>query len=113
MLLESWRSPEARARHASESVVARLPAPVAPAAPEAEPRADCLARCLEELPPEGRRLILGYYSVEGRSTIETRKLMAESLGLTENALRSRAQRIRDRLERCIGRCLGRRGDTNR
>jgi DNA-directed RNA polymerase specialized sigma24 family protein len=37
--------------------------------------------------------------------------MAETLELTETALRSRAQRIRERLESCIGRCLGPRSDA--
>jgi DNA-directed RNA polymerase specialized sigma24 family protein len=113
VLLESWRRPEARARYEDESALARLPAQVAPAAADTEPRAACLASCLDELPPEGRRLILGYYAAEGRIKIEARKRMAESLGLTETALRSRAQRIRDRLERCIDRCIGPQTDTNR
>jgi DNA-directed RNA polymerase specialized sigma24 family protein len=112
VLFESWRRPEARARLANESELARLPAPVAAEASEPEPRTACFARCLAELPADGRQLILGYYSADGRVKIEARKRMAESLGLSENALRSRAQRLRDRLERCIGRCLGGRGDTN-
>jgi DNA-directed RNA polymerase specialized sigma24 family protein len=111
VLLESWRSPEARARRASESELARLPAPETIGTPDAEPRAPCLRRCLDELSPEARRLILGYYSAEGRTRIEARRRMAETLELTETALRSRAQRIRERLESCIGRCLGPRSDA--
>ena len=112
VLFESWRRPEARARLANESVLERLPAPVAPE-PETDPRAACFHRCLAELPSEGRELILGYYSAEGGRKIEARKRMAESLRLSENALRSRAQRLRDRLERCIVSCRGAWGDTKR
>jgi DNA-directed RNA polymerase specialized sigma24 family protein len=112
VLFESWRRPEKRARHVSDSELARLPAPVLPEGSDSEPRAACFTRCLAELPPDGRQLILGYYSAEGRLKIEARKRMANSLGLSENALRSRAQRIRDRLERCIGRCVDQ-ADTKR
>lgn len=112
VLLESWRRPDARARLANESVLERLPAP-APPEPETDPRAACFDRCLAELPSEGRELILGYYSTEGGGKIEARKRMAESLRLSENALRSRAQRLRDRLERCIVSCHGGWGDTKR
>lgn len=104
VLLEQWRSPEARAVPAGEAALERLAAPEPPGTPEDEPRGACFEKCLSELPAEGRRLILGYYAAEGRK-IENRKRLADSLGLSDNALRSRAQRIRDRLERCVGRCL--------
>lgn len=115
VLLERWRSPEARAPRAEAVDVARLPAAAPPEPAEADAREACFGRCLAELAPDARQLILGYYSAEGRVKIDGRKRMAESLGLSENALRSRAQRIRDRLERCIGRCLGPRpaADTKR
>jgi len=111
VLFERWRQPEARARIADESELDRLPAPLVAEPEEGEAREQCFTRCLAELPAEGREIILRYYSAEGRLKIETRRHLAGSLGLSDNALRSRAQRIRDRLERCIGRCLGAGGNA--
>jgi DNA-directed RNA polymerase specialized sigma24 family protein len=107
VLLEQWRSPAARLAPAAEGELRRLAAPQP--APE-EPLRECLHRCLAELPAESRELILQYYAGDRRDKIEARARAAAALGLTDNALRSRAQRVRDRLERCIGRCVG--VDTN-
>lgn len=78
------------------------------AAPEPEPedqRLACFNHCLRELPPESRQLIMQYYQDEKRAKINNRQSLAERLGLPLNALRSRAQRIRNRLEECLTRCL--------
>ncbi|HET9314978.1 MAG TPA: hypothetical protein VFQ51_05285 [Vicinamibacteria bacterium] len=109
VLLERWRRPEARAVRGDDALVARVPAPAAPDPPEAEPRSACFERCLKELPSDGRELILAYYADAGRVRIEARRRLADAMRLTENALRSRAQRIRDRLERCTARCVERLG----
>lgn len=105
VLLEHWRRP----REVSEEEAGRH----LPAAPEADedPRQACFERCLAELPDEGRALILSYYSADGRSKIEGRKRLAVSLGVSDTALRNRAQRLRDRLERCIRGCLATAADT--
>jgi len=70
----------------------------------ADARRECLNHCLRQLPAENRELIIEYYRKEGRQKIDHRVLMAERLGIPPSALRSRAQRIRDKLERCIRRC---------
>jgi RNA polymerase sigma factor (sigma-70 family) len=78
------------------------------AAPEAEDDDEqrrCFGHCLQELPPESRQLILLYYQDERRDKINNRQAMADRLGIPLNALRSRVQRIRDRLERCVEDCL--------
>jgi RNA polymerase sigma factor (sigma-70 family) len=67
----------------------------------------CFARCLNELPIESRQLILQYYEDERRVKINNRQAMADQLGIPLSALRSRVQRIRDRLEKCITRCISR------
>jgi len=104
VLLEQWRRPANRATQADEQVLARIPAPD----PVDEGAlGGCLQRCLAELSPEGRELILEYYTDEGRAKIDNRRRLAEVLGLSETALRSRAQRLRDRLEDCIARCVRR------
>lgn len=66
----------------------------------------CLERCLAEVEPGARQLILDYYVAQGRNRIERRERLATALGVSESALRNRAQRLRDRLEGCINRCAG-------
>jgi RNA polymerase sigma factor (sigma-70 family) len=69
-----------------------------------EERMECFEQCLDELSLESRQLIFQYYSEDKRKKIDNRKELAESLGIPSNALRSRAQRIRKRLEECIEHC---------
>ena len=68
-------------------------------------RRECLNHCLRRLPAENRELIVEYYRKDGQRKIDHRVSMAERLGIPLNALRSRAQRIRDKLERCVRRRL--------
>jgi DNA-directed RNA polymerase specialized sigma24 family protein len=100
VLLEHWRRPEARGVPLED--VGHRPVPVDELD---DARSECLHRCLGELAPLGRDLILEYYSAEGRRRIDVRRKMAEGLGVSESALRNRAQRLRERLERCITSCL--------
>lgn len=103
VLLEHWRRPEAKAERVAESRLAHIPAPL-PAEPE--PLRECLDHCLQELPEDGRALILEYYLSTGQARIATRQRLARELGVSPSALRNRAQRLRDRLERCILSCAG-------
>jgi DNA-directed RNA polymerase specialized sigma24 family protein len=103
VLLEHWRRPEARGMPLDD-VASRQAATQAPLDDDA-PRA-CLDRCLARLAPGSQDLILEYYLSEGRDRIETRKRLARALGVSESALRNRAQRVRDQLERCVKVCLG-------
>jgi len=76
----------------------RLVANAAVSPPEdAEVRDACLQHCLAALSPSDRDLILAYYAGTGRERIDGRARLAAALGLSENALRLRAQRLRDRL----------------
>jgi DNA-directed RNA polymerase specialized sigma24 family protein len=68
-------------------------------------RQECLNHCLRQLTAENRELIIEYYRKEGRQKSDHRVAMAERLGIPLNTLRGRAQRIRDKLERCIRRRL--------
>ena len=68
-------------------------------------RQEYLERCMRELPVESRQLVLRYYQDERRQKIDVRAAMADQLGIPLNALRSRVQRIRDRLEQCLKRHL--------
>ena len=102
VLLEHWRRPDVRGVPLEE--LGSGPATVTEA-PDDDALPQCLDRCLDELAPESRGLILEYYGGEGRSRIDRRKRMAQTHGASESALRSRAQRLRDQLERCITRCM--------
>ena len=68
-------------------------------------RLECLAGCLERLPPDGRKLVVDYYEGDKQSRIANRKRLTETLGIPNQALRSRALRLRDKLETCISSCL--------
>lgn len=70
-----------------------------------EQELSCLDKCLDEIPAEKKEIIVGYYQGERREKIENRKKMAEKLGLPQNALRSRAVRLRGKLESCIKKCV--------
>lgn len=61
-----------------------------------------LDACLARLGDDERRLVLAYYAEPaGRRKIESRQRLAGELRVTDNALRSRVQRLRDRLEECL------------
>ena len=64
----------------------------------AEERSAVLEKCMAELSEEQRELIRRYYSVEGRTMIDARKRLADEMGISINALRNRALRIRAELE---------------
>jgi len=76
-------------------------------AAERETRMICLDQCLENLPADGRKLLLEYYQDESRSHIDRRKALAASLKLNREALANRAQRLRAKLEQCVTRCFKR------
>jgi DNA-directed RNA polymerase specialized sigma24 family protein len=83
----------------------KLPPVAIPEPDVTDVRRECLNHCLRQLTAENRELITEYYRKERREKIDHRTLMAERLGIPLNALRSRAQRIRDKLERCVRRRL--------
>lgn len=64
----------------------------------------CLEGCINRLEPAGRQIILGYYVGKEREKIADRRSLAQSLGITSNALSIRACRIRTRLEQCVREC---------
>jgi RNA polymerase sigma factor (sigma-70 family) len=66
----------------------------------------CLQKCLQELDPLNRRIITRYYIGSERVKIDNRRELAESLGLSVNALTVRACRIRTGLQACVRRCAG-------
>lgn len=76
-----------------------------------EQRLDCLDRCMEQLKPEQRALILDYYRDTRRQKIERRRELANRLAITMNALAIRACRIRDAMLTCMQGCRNARRST--
>lgn len=69
---------------------------------EADAAIPALRACLASLGEEGANFILSYYAAdEGAGRIERRQRMAAASGLTLNALRNRALRLRLSLEKCV------------
>ncbi len=68
-------------------------------------RLSCLENCLTKISAESRKLILRYYSFDKQAKMDERRRLAQSLGLTANALRIKALRVRSKLEDCVTRCL--------
>jgi RNA polymerase sigma factor (sigma-70 family) len=102
VFLERLKNPDSRRSDFEELPPDAL---VAPEPEERDERMECFSRCLGELPVESRQLILQYYRDEKRKKINNRMEIARRLGIPLNALRSRAQRIRNNLESCITGCL--------
>ena len=72
-------------------------------------REECLNRCLQDLDPEKKELILSYYAKDKQAKIDYRSEMARELGITVETLRVRIHRLRGTIETCIERCLDRIG----
>jgi DNA-directed RNA polymerase specialized sigma24 family protein len=70
-----------------------------------ERRLECLDDCLHAIASKDAELIRAYYQGETAVKIGNRKMLAERLGIGATALRIRALRIREKLERCVDRCL--------
>ena len=104
VLLETLKGPDSR-RAPIEATDFEAAADATDEATEKEARLVCLEDCLQRLPVESRELIVEYYREEKRGRIDGRRALAERLGLRREALGNRAQRLRDKLERCVNACL--------
>ena len=97
MLEEKVRKPQ--------DASAQFPSEALEAPQDDEYRYTCLEKCMAELDPQSRELILQYYLQAGRLKIDARARLAEQLNIEPNALRVRVHRIRERLHKCIEECL--------
>jgi DNA-directed RNA polymerase specialized sigma24 family protein len=66
---------------------------------------ECLDKCLAELSPESRTLILDYFSEVRQAKIELHRRLSESLEMTQTALRMRVMRIKQKLQICVRECM--------
>ena len=64
---------------------------------EIERLCGCLERCLQDLSPEDRWLAVQYHEGEKQERIRNRKLLAQKLGISQNALRIKMCHIHARL----------------
>ncbi len=65
----------------------------------------CFDKCLEAMASEERAVVMSYYEGERGDRILNRRRLAGTLGLSENALRIRVRRLRNRLEDCVQSCV--------
>jgi DNA-directed RNA polymerase specialized sigma24 family protein len=103
LVLLEWQRRPALVSLADDPRAARIAAPLV-LEDEDERFHGCFNRCLGQLPPESRTLVLEYYAAERRAKIDNRRRLARTFGITESALRNRMQRVRSRLERCVQAC---------
>ncbi len=73
---------------------------------------DCLDDCLSRVAGDSRSLLLRYYEGERQGKIDNRRQLAADLGVSESALRSRVQRLRDRIDHCVQACVSARTETS-
>lgn len=107
VLLESRKRPDNRRAELDEAIEIAAQ----PEADADDERQISFERCLNELPIESRQLVLRYYHSDKRQKIDERLTLAAQLGIPLNALRSRVQRIRDRLEQCVKKQFSRKSST--
>ncbi|MCU1267744.1 MAG: hypothetical protein JWM21_4062 [Acidobacteria bacterium] len=67
---------------------------------------ECLDKCLEQLSPETRSLLLDYFSEAKLAKIELHRRLSESLDMTQTALRMRIMRSKQKLKICVQECMG-------
>ena len=72
---------------------------------EAERRFECMERCLSKLSRSKRQLITEYYQRDVEGKADSRKALADKLGLSAINLRVKAHRIRTSLLECIRECM--------
>jgi DNA-directed RNA polymerase specialized sigma24 family protein len=65
-----------------------------------------LSSCLDAAGSEARTLMLAYYGADGAARIAMRQNLAGERGISLNALRNRALRLRETLEDCVRRRMG-------
>lgn len=79
---------------------------IAAKAPEEQSiSSECLDKCLEELSPENRNLLLDYFSEAKLAKIELHRRISESLEMTQTALRMRVMRLKQKLKICVQECM--------
>jgi RNA polymerase sigma factor (sigma-70 family) len=94
-----------RARPDESAVLENIEHPDPPSEPDdSENVYDCLHECLSNLIPGDRELVLLYHQEE-QPNIESRRTLAQRIGVSPNNLRVKVHRIRGGLHKCIEECV--------
>jgi DNA-directed RNA polymerase specialized sigma24 family protein len=107
-VLHEWRRHELRdstKRDSFRRELGRLGVPDGEPWSRKEAVQRCLDRCLGELSPRARRVVLDYYGEEGAAKIAAHRRLASELGKSANALRIEVHRIRAVLRQCMVGCV--------
>ena len=78
---------------------------VAKAPEEQSFSSECLDKCLAELSPEARNLLLDYFSEARQAKIELHQRISKGLNTTQTALRMRIMRSKQKLKICVQECI--------
>ena len=82
-----------------------IPPPQPRPAEELEREDDCLKECMGKLTAAERHLFVTYFQGGKGSRIPARKGLMAELGISPNALRCQAHRLRKRVRLCLQECL--------
>jgi DNA-directed RNA polymerase specialized sigma24 family protein len=93
-----------KTKHREEAIIIDFPSAAVESEDDNE-YLDCLEECLAKISIDSKSLILRYYSFDRQAKIDDRRRMAEALGMTLNALRIKALRVRAKVEECVKRCV--------
>lgn len=83
-----------------------IPAPAIDVDDTRDQLEECLHKCLNELSPADRRLVLTYYGSSKHKKLNIRPALAAQFGVRPATLRMRVHRIRTALGKCIENCVG-------
>jgi DNA-directed RNA polymerase specialized sigma24 family protein len=108
VFLESLRDSEKRNISFDEVIENKLVTALTHEDDLKEKRLDCLENCADKLEVSSREIIFGYYYGAERAKIENRRNLAVKFDISINALSIRACRIREKLQICVEKCLGKR-----
>lgn len=89
----------------ARGVECRAPVPDNQGTTDIEKVNGCFERCLSNLSPSSRELVMNYYSEKRTKKLSSRADMAENLDVSASQLRVRVYRIRQALKTCIQTCL--------
>lgn len=67
---------------------------------------DCLQECMQDLPPEQKKLLINYFKYKNEKKAEHHKKMLQELGLEPSTLRTKVYRLKMVVEKCVKKCVG-------
>ena len=66
---------------------------------------ECLDKCLEELVPKDRDLLLDYFLEAKSAKIKLRRSLSENRNTTQTAVRMKIVRLKGKLKSCVTECM--------